>query len=74
MYDNWGITTPAPTPNKEDPSMLIQTHPNEEKFERRVKLLQSTFDNLSQTDIDQLVQTLLEQVRYSNIVSSPRVF
>ena len=43
--------------------MIVQLHPDEEKFERRVKLLQSTLDNLSQSDVDNLVRTLLEQVR-----------
>ena len=33
LYENWGITTPAPTPHKEDPSTTVQPHPNEEKFE-----------------------------------------
>ena len=55
--------SPAPSPQKQDLSLLPQYHPDEEKFERRVNLFKSSLSSLSQPEVDRLVTTLLEQVR-----------
>lgn len=62
-FETYVNISPAPSPQKQDLSLLPQYHPDEEKFERRVNLFKSSLSSLSQPEVDRLVTTLLEQVR-----------
>lgn len=45
-----------------DLSLLPQMDPNEAKFERRIKLVQSTMSQLTKPQTEELINVLLDQV------------
>ena len=57
------LTTHAiPNQHAIDLSLLPQMDPNEAKFERRIKLVQSTMSQLTKPQTEELVNVLLDQV------------
>ncbi|CAK8695935.1 unnamed protein product [Clavelina lepadiformis] len=54
---------PTPSPRKIDLSFAPQVDPDEAKFERRVNLLKSTLDRISNHQSEELVTVLLDQIQ-----------